>query len=415
MATRKHPKVSVLMPVYNGEHYLREAVESILDQTFTDFEFIIVDDGSTDNTWQILQSYAASEPRIVLVRNETNVRVARSLNKGLGLARGEYIARMDADDVSLPERLAKQVAFLDESPDVGVVGCAIHVIDADGSPMRIVRYPTMHALLLWSLCFSTPIAHPTVVFRRAVVERVGGYDDALLANQDRDLWQRLSSVTHFANLPDVYLLYRWHPDQVSRRHADIQPYNSAKASQRLMSRILGYEVPFEICHNIRLRRFETVDDALQAVSVIRSLYDAFMAKESLSIPEKRAIRGDAVTGARIRVDLAATLLLSEPDEYEGGELIVEDIYGSRRFKPPAGDLILYSAGSLHMVTPVTSGLRLASFMWLQSMIRADEARSFICDLDESIQELAPRVGADDADLRRLVTVYHNLIRYWGEA
>lgn len=128
-----------------------------------------------------------------------------------------------------------------------------------------------------------------------------------------------------------------------------------------------------------------------------------------------SIRGDAVTGARIRVDLAGTLLLSEPDEYDGGELIVEDVYGSRRFKPSAGDLILYSAGSLHMVTPVTRGLRFASFLWLQSMIRADEARSLVCDLDESIQELAPRMEADDPDLRKLVNVYHNLIRYWGEA
>ncbi len=128
-----------------------------------------------------------------------------------------------------------------------------------------------------------------------------------------------------------------------------------------------------------------------------------------------AVRGDALTGARIRVDLAATLLLSEPDEYDGGELIVEDIYGSRQFKPPAGDLVLYSAGSLHMVTPVTRGARLATFIWLQSMIHADEARSLIYDLDVSIQELMPRIGADDPDLRKLATVYHNLIRYWGEA
>jgi len=282
------------MPVYNGERFLREAIESILNQTFTDFEFIIVDDGSTDNTWQILQDYAANEPRIVLVRNGTNLGVARSRNRVLALARGEYIAVMDADDVSLPERLSTQVAFLDESPEVGVVGCAIHVIDADGSPICIVHYPTMHSLLLWSLCFRTPLAHPTVVFRKAVAERVGGYDGALVANLDRDLWQRLSSVTHFANLPDVGLLYRRHLDQISHRYTDIQAYNSAKASQRMMSGILGYEVPFEICHNIRLRRFETVDDALQAVSVIRSLYDTFMAKESLSIPEKHAIRGDAV-------------------------------------------------------------------------------------------------------------------------
>jgi len=287
------PCISVLMPVYNGERFLREAIESILNQTFTDFEFIIVDDGSTDNTWQILQGYAASEPRIVLVRNETNLGLARSRNRILGRARGEYIAVMDADDVSLPERLSTQVAFLDESPEVGVVGCAIHVIDADGSSIRIVHYPTMHSLLLWALCFHTPFAQPSVVMRRAAVERVGGYDTSFPPAEDRDLWQRLSSVTHLANLPEVYLLYRQHPDQVSRRSADIQTRNSAKAGQRMMSGILGYEVPFEICHNIRLRRFKTVDDALQAVNVIRSLHDTFMAKESLSISEKHAIRGDA--------------------------------------------------------------------------------------------------------------------------
>jgi len=290
----KNPRVSVLMPVYNGERYVRKAVESILNQTFTDFEFIIVDDGSTDHTWQILQDYAANEPRIVLVRNETNVGLARSLNRGLGLARGEYIARMDADDVSLSGRLTAQVSFLDEHAGVGVVGSAVQVIDADGSPGNVWRYPAMHALILWSLCFHAPLAHPTVVFRRAVVERVGGYDDALLASEDRDLWQRLSSVTRLANLPEVYLLYRQHPNKVSCRHADMQLRNSAKAGQRLMSRILGYQVPFEICHNIRLGRFETADDAIQAVSVIHSLYDTFMSKKSLSIPEKRAIRRDAV-------------------------------------------------------------------------------------------------------------------------
>lgn len=289
----KNPRVSVLMPVYNGERYLREAIESILNQTYTDFEFIIIDDGSTDNTWQILQSYAANEPRIVLVRNETNIGLAGSLNKGLGLARGEYIARMDADDVSLPERLASQVAFLDEHPKVGVVGSSVQLIDADGSPTRIVRQPTMHGLILWFLCFHTAFAHPTVVFRKAVVEGVGGYDDAIVANEDRDLWQRLSSVTRLANLPDVYLLYRRHPYTVSHRYTDTQAYNSAKAGQRMMSRILGYEVPFEVCHNFRLGRFRTADDVVQAVSVIHSLYNAFMANESLSMLEKRAIRRNA--------------------------------------------------------------------------------------------------------------------------
>jgi PKHD-type hydroxylase len=128
-----------------------------------------------------------------------------------------------------------------------------------------------------------------------------------------------------------------------------------------------------------------------------------------------AVRGDALTGARIRVDLAATLLLSESAEYEGGELIVEDVYGSRRFKPQAGDLVLFSAGSLNMVTPVTRGERLASFVWLQSMIQSDEARDLVCDLDAAIQELSPRIDGDDPDLRKLTNVYHNLIRVFGEA
>lgn len=128
-----------------------------------------------------------------------------------------------------------------------------------------------------------------------------------------------------------------------------------------------------------------------------------------------AIRGDAITGARLRVDLAATLFLSEPEEYEGGELIVDDVYGSRSFKPPAGDLVLYSAGSLHMIAPVTQGTRVASFLWLQSMIRNDEARSLVHDLDSAIQELAPQLGADDPDMRKLASVYHNLTRAWAEA
>ena len=128
-----------------------------------------------------------------------------------------------------------------------------------------------------------------------------------------------------------------------------------------------------------------------------------------------ALRGDAKTGARIRVDLAATLFLSEPEEYDGGELIVESLYGSRQFKLAAGDLALYSAGSPHMVAPIICGVRFASFFWLQSMIRGDEARGCIHDLDLSIQDLAPRLGFDDPDVRRLSGVYHNLVRSWGEA
>jgi PKHD-type hydroxylase len=127
-----------------------------------------------------------------------------------------------------------------------------------------------------------------------------------------------------------------------------------------------------------------------------------------------AVRGDPLTGLRIRTDLSVTLFLAEPDEYDGGELVVEDTYGSHEVKLPAGDLVLYPSTSLHMVTPVRRGARVASFFWLQSMVRDAQARSMIFDLDTAIQSLAERLGRDDPETVKLTGIYHNLIRHWAE-
>jgi PKHD-type hydroxylase len=127
-----------------------------------------------------------------------------------------------------------------------------------------------------------------------------------------------------------------------------------------------------------------------------------------------AVRGDHLTGLRIRTDLSATLFLAEPEEYDGGELVIEDTYGSHDVKLAAGDLVLYPASSLHLVTPVTRGARVASFFWLQSMVRDAHARSMIFDLDAAIQSLTARIGRDDPDTVKLAGIYHNLIRYWAE-
>ena len=126
------------------------------------------------------------------------------------------------------------------------------------------------------------------------------------------------------------------------------------------------------------------------------------------------IRGDHLTGLRIRTDLSGTLFLSEPDEYDGGELVIDDYYGSHRVKLPAGHLVLYPSTSLHMVTPVTRGARVSSFFWLQSMIRDDHARRMTFDLDNTLQELVERLGRNDPEVRKLTSLYHNLIRYWAE-
>jgi PKHD-type hydroxylase len=127
-----------------------------------------------------------------------------------------------------------------------------------------------------------------------------------------------------------------------------------------------------------------------------------------------AVRGDRLTGLRIRTDLSVTLFLSEPEDYDGGELVIEDTYGLHEIKLPAGDLVLYPASSLHLVTPVTRGVRVASFFWLQSMIRDVHARSLIFDLDTAIQRLVDRLGRDDPEAVKLTGIYHNLIRTWAE-
>src|ERR1700753_1037858 len=152
------------------------------------------------------------------------------------------------------------------------------------------------------------------------------------------------------------------------------------------------------------------------LQIFPPLFNRYVASDGhhVGIPVDNAVRGDKLPGLRIRTDLSVTLFLSEPEEYDGGELVVEDLYGSHEVKLPAGDLVVYPASSLHMVTPVRRGARVASFFWLQSMIRDAHARSLIFDLDTAIQALVPRLGRDDPETVKLTGIYHNLIRYWAE-
>jgi len=199
------PKVSVVMSVFNGARTLREAVDSILSQTFTDFEFIIIDDGSTDGTWGILNGY--DDPRIRLLRNEENIGLTRSLNKGLALVQGEYIARMDADDISLPERLERQVDCLDSRPEVGVVGTNYWELTPTNERRPMVVPLTDMSVRLW-LLFHNAIVHSSAMVRRTTLEQIGYYDEALPYAQDYDLWTRVAVVSELANLPDRLLLLR---------------------------------------------------------------------------------------------------------------------------------------------------------------------------------------------------------------
>ncbi|UOA10200.1 glycosyltransferase [Methylobacter sp. S3L5C] len=208
------PIVSVVMSVYNGERFLREAVESILDQNFRDFEFIVINDGSTDFTGQILDSYQEKDSRMHVYHQE-NRGLVESLNRGCGRAQGKYIARMDADDISVINRLGWQVEFMEQHPEVGVLGGAAEIIDIMGMSLRTCANPIEDHDIRIALLDDCPIWHPTVLMRKDVFVSVGGYRKVVFGSEDYDLWLRVADHYQLANLGAVLLHYRHHPHQIT--------------------------------------------------------------------------------------------------------------------------------------------------------------------------------------------------------
>ncbi|HEV2292223.1 MAG TPA: glycosyltransferase [Tepidisphaeraceae bacterium] len=212
----ENPLISVVMPVYNARRYLAEAVESILAQTLGDFEIVCVDDGSTDDSLAILNDCAKRDARIRII-SRPNTGVWKALNDGIQASRGRLIARMDADDVSLPTRFEKQVAFLNQNLDVVAVGCPVLLIDADGAPLREMPDPprwTHEEIDAAHLTGGGQVFyHPTLIFRRDALEKVGLYRDWPAA-QDLDLFLRLAEIGKLANVRDVLLKYRQHMGSV---------------------------------------------------------------------------------------------------------------------------------------------------------------------------------------------------------
>lgn len=228
-------RVSVIMPVYNGQEFLAEAMSSVLHQSFRDFELVVVDDCSTDSTPEIVRGFA--DGRVRYLRNSTNQGLTKSLNIAWSAARGEYLARMDADDVSLPERFLRQVEFLDSHPEVAVVGCAAEFF---GSFESVVRPLTSHDAIRCQMLVNCPMVHPTVMLRRAEFDRLDlRYDPKCAKAQDYDLWSRAVHEVRFANLPEVLFRYRVHGNQVSVTGSVEQTAVADRVRSRLIGRLVS--------------------------------------------------------------------------------------------------------------------------------------------------------------------------------
>ena len=219
MITNK-PTVSVLMSVFNGERYLQQSIDSILNQSFANFEFVIVDDGSSQAVKRILA--AQKDPRIVLITNQLNIGLTKSLNLGLEHCCGKYIARMDSDDIAHSERLRRQVDLLDNQPEIAVVGAQIRVINCEGKIIRYnqIKRGTTALSCRWQHLFDSPVAHSSAMFRREVIyNKLSGYDENFTTSQDYELWSRVIKNHDITNIKEVLLDFRVHSESVSKQYS----------------------------------------------------------------------------------------------------------------------------------------------------------------------------------------------------
>lgn len=293
------PSVTVVMPVYNGERYLREAIASVLAQTFRDFEFLILDDGSTDRSAEMVEAYR--DPRIRLIRQATHRGLVETLNQGFAIAGGQFVARMDADDRARPQRLERQVKRMQDDDRIGLVGCGVEVIDAHGRRRpRFRLVADSHELVCWQLLFENCIAHSSVMVRREAVMQIGGYRQGSWS-EDYDLWVRMSRCYRMVQLPEVLQQYRLHPDSVLARDGEQHEAWRLRVMGEQATHVLGRPVsPGALDGLRRLSRYEPLLSAAtvsETAALIRTYVQRVTETRTLTPAGSRRLRADA--GARL--------------------------------------------------------------------------------------------------------------------
>jgi glycosyltransferase involved in cell wall biosynthesis len=229
--------ITVLMPVYKGATYLNEAIESILNQSYTNFEFLIINDGSPDNSEEIILSY--TDNRIRYIKNEQNMGLIATLNKGIKLAKGEYIARMDQDDISLPDRFHKQIEFMEQHPEVGICGSYVEEFGIDPA---IVKFPETHDEIVASLLFYSPISHPASIWRTNIFSTYSlQFNKDFVQAEDYKLWTDASTYVRLYNFPQVLLNYRRHPLQDGYKSLETNIKSTKRVKLEFLERLIKFE------------------------------------------------------------------------------------------------------------------------------------------------------------------------------
>jgi hypothetical protein len=293
MADAPAPRVSVLTAACNGARFLPAAIASILEQRYPDFEYVIVDDASTDASAALIAGFAARDLRIRPLFNPAQLGPAAALNRALAAAQGDYVAVLDHDDLALPERLARQVAFLDAHPEVGAVGAQVRVLDAEGAPIQLQFYSTHPAAARWQLLFGASLLHSASMYRRTLLQQLGGYSVEHPYLCDYELLGRLAEISQIANLPDTLACYRRSATQVSATHRTPQYGQMLLLQYALQQRWLGLRPDLATFAALRRWRFGTppssVAQATAAIAQLEALYDRYCAVTPLTADAYAAV------------------------------------------------------------------------------------------------------------------------------
>lgn len=306
----KKPLVSVVLPVHNGQKYLHAAIGSVLAQTFKNFELIVINDGSTDSTAEIIKSF--DDPRIVYICNEQNLGLIASLNLGIARAKGELIARMDSDDVAISSRLEIQVEYLDQFSDCDVVGSAVVLINEFNVKSQIYHFPKTDALIKWALSFYCPLAHPTVMMRSSIFLDGAKYSHNREHAEDYDLWIRLSESHKFGNISDPLLLLRKHSDSLTQQKIALHISMVEEISRNNFINNYGFNLPKDVISCLVSSGKRCSNFSEQAIQYLNLYKNKFIEiNNNLSVSDLKHIARDI----ELRIFLMRTRRALEMNKY----------------------------------------------------------------------------------------------------
>lgn len=303
------PKISVVIPVHNGAPFLRASITSILQQTCVDFEIVVVDDGSTDASASIAETFVRRDRRVVLLRNDRNEGISFSLNHALSVASGKYVMRQDADDIALPHRIERQAAELDRRENAVAVVSDYAVADENGRIRRTVHNRLSDTALRWLLLFHNPAGGNRIMFRRSAAAAAGGFDASFALGEDHDFASRLVAVGDIVSSASVDLLYRQHGSNVTRVRLEELTSCMARITKRLIDEELNRELPDDQSAQVgavwRVKGGPTLDP-YGVNELLQELAERFQQRRRLTDTQMSDVR--KVTAARLML-LAITLLL----------------------------------------------------------------------------------------------------------